>query len=145
MYSKASVHFLSNLLRITNIFLFSWLFCNDQNDCLDNSDETHPELCPKCHNTGDFKCKNDRCIPMRWRCDFEDDCSDNSDEDPTMCADLYRECSESEFQCSNKKCIPSRWRCDHDVDCADGSDEKQCQDYQCKADQFKCNSGHCIP
>lgn len=62
-----------------------------------------------------------------------------------MCADLYRECSESEFKCGNKKCIPSRWRCDHDEDCDDGSDEKDCLDHVCKADQFKCRSGHCIP
>jgi len=130
----------------------SWLFCNENDDCHDakdgglSSDESHPELCPKCSEAGDFKCKNGKCIPLRWRCDFDMDCSDGSDEDPTMCVDLYRECSESEFQCSNKKCIQKSWRCDNDNDCGDNdrSDEKDCLVYECKKGQFKCRSGHCI-
>lgn len=131
----------------------SWLFCNDNDDCHDakdgglSSDESHPEFCPKCNETaGDFKCKNGKCIPQRWRCDFDLDCSDGSDEDPVMCANLYRECSESEFQCSNKKCIQRSWRCDNDNDCGDleRSDEKDCLKYECKPQQFKCRSGHCI-
>lgn len=36
---------------------------------------------------------------------------DMSDENPEMCKDLYRECTESEFQCNNKRCLPMRWRC----------------------------------
>lgn len=130
----------------------SWLFCNENDDCHDakdgglSSDESHPELCPKCQESGDFKCKNGKCIPLRWRCDFDMDCSDGSDEDPTMCTDLYRECSESEFQCANKKCIQKSWRCDNDNDCGDPerSDEKDCLVYECKHGQFKCRSGHCV-
>lgn len=130
----------------------SWLFCNENDDCHDakdgglSSDESHPELCPKCSEEGDFKCKNGKCIPLRWRCDFDPDCSDGSDEDPAMCADSYRECSESEFQCANKRCIQRSWRCDNDNDCADPerSDERDCLAYECKPNQFKCSSGHCI-
>lgn len=35
-----------------------------------------------------------RCIPGRWRCDFEFDCADKSDE--IDCA--YKNCSENEFR-----------------------------------------------
>ncbi|OBS78204.1 hypothetical protein A6R68_19406 [Neotoma lepida] len=28
-----------------------------------------------------FRCRNERCIPLVWRCDEDNDCSDNSDED----------------------------------------------------------------
>lgn len=130
----------------------SWLFCNENDDCHDakngglSSDESNPDKCPKCDEGGDFKCKNGKCIPLRWRCDFDMDCSDGSDEDPTMCADLYRECSESEFKCANNKCIQKSWRCDNDNDCGDPerSDEKDCLVYQCKPGQFKCRSGHCV-
>eukprot|EP00063_Salmo_salar_P004114 XP_013978949.1 PREDICTED: low-density lipoprotein receptor-related protein 8-like isoform X2 [Salmo salar] len=31
--------------------------------------------------TGQFQCKNGRCVPTLWRCDDDDDCSDNSDEE----------------------------------------------------------------
>lgn len=93
--------------------------CDGVADCPDGFDE--PKSCADTAHTCEptyFKCQNNklakifykviinngsiflnsdflhfRCIPGRWRCDYEDDCHDNSDEincDP-------RNCSESEF------------------------------------------------
>ena len=33
----------------------------------------------KC-DPGKFLCDNGRCIPEKWKCDFDDDCGDGSDE-----------------------------------------------------------------
>merc|ERR1719322_29370 len=101
-------------------------------ECRDGSDELN-ENCPPCEEKGDFRCRNRRCIPKRWLCDFENDCGDNTDESEETCAGRYRECSESEFRCNNDKCIPGRWKSDHDDDCGDGSDEDSCDDHTCPA------------
>jgi hypothetical protein len=108
------------------------------------SDEL-PEQCPKFHETAEFQCKNKRCIPRRWTCDFENDCADGDDEDEELCRHQYRECSASEFRCaSDGKCVPGRYRCDLDSDCTDGSDEMGCEGFTCTNGTFQCKSGHCI-
>ena len=30
---------------------------------------------------GEFRCKNEKCIRERYKCDHDDDCGDNSDEE----------------------------------------------------------------
>lgn len=102
------------------------------------------EHCPKCHETAEFQCKNKRCIPRRWTCDFENDCADGDDESDELCHHQYRDCSASEFRCGDGKCVPGRYRCDHDADCTDGSDELNCEGFACLNGTFQCNSGHCI-
>ncbi|KAJ6635658.1 Low-density lipoprotein receptor-related protein 1, partial [Pseudolycoriella hygida] len=93
-----------------------------------------------------FKCKNNRCIPLRWQCDQESDCGDGSDEDPAMCKKTI--CSRGEFLCkSYERCIPEHWVCDGSADCDDDSDEINCEHKTCTSEEFACknNEGECIP
>uniref|UniRef100_A0A663N6E5 Prolow-density lipoprotein receptor-related protein 1 n=1 Tax=Athene cunicularia TaxID=194338 RepID=A0A663N6E5_ATHCN len=154
--------------------------CDRDNDCVDGSDEpancskepggdgvaqrsppcwlARADTCPVSSLADErtcepyqFRCKNNRCVPGRWQCDYDNDCGDNSDEEScsTCCFD--------EFSCANGRCIAGRWKCDGDHDCADGSDEvcpgcsprvgaavKHCTP-RCEFDQFQCKNGHCIP
>uniref|UniRef100_A0A8C6YKS8 EGF-like domain-containing protein n=1 Tax=Nothoprocta perdicaria TaxID=30464 RepID=A0A8C6YKS8_NOTPE len=115
-----------------------------------------------------FSCASGRCIPISWTCDLDDDCGDRSDES-AACA--YPTCFPlTQFTCTNGRCININWRCDND--CGDGSDEKNCLaltpsrchphpappdndcgdnsdeagcSHSCSSNQFKCNSGRCIP
>ena len=44
-----------------------------------------------CPLSSDFQCKNGKCIPKSYTCDFMDDCGDNSDESSTdgpLCSKL---------------------------------------------------------
>ncbi|XP_062849860.1 low-density lipoprotein receptor-related protein 8-like [Trichomycterus rosablanca] len=91
---------------------------------------------------GQFKCKNERCIPSIWRCDDDDDCSDNSDEEDCM----KKTCSQLEFACQNGQCVSRRWICDGEPECSDGSDEAEntCTVKQtCPPDKYDCG-GKCV-
>uniref|UniRef100_A0A672I454 Low density lipoprotein receptor-related protein 8, apolipoprotein e receptor n=1 Tax=Salarias fasciatus TaxID=181472 RepID=A0A672I454_SALFA len=85
--------------------------------------------------TGQFQCKNGRCIPTLWRCDDDDDCSDSSDEENCP----KKTCATTDFACKNGQCVPSRWRCDGEPECADGSDEADAICRQtCPPEKFDC-------
>ncbi|XP_055717508.1 low-density lipoprotein receptor-related protein 8-like isoform X2 [Salvelinus fontinalis] len=86
--------------------------------------------------TGQFQCKNGRCVPTLWRCDDDDDCSDNSDEENCP----KKTCATTDFACKNGQCIPQRWRCDGEPECADASDEADatCSRQTCPPEKFDC-------
>ncbi|XP_064845225.1 low-density lipoprotein receptor-related protein 8-like isoform X1 [Oncorhynchus masou masou] len=94
--------------------------------------------------TGQFQCKNGRCIPTLWRCDEDDDCSDNSDEENCP----KKTCATTDFACENGQCVPQRWRCDGEPECADGSDEANatCSRQMCPPEKFDCgdSASKCI-
>jgi len=70
--------------------------------------------------------------------------------------------TEASFHCDNEDCIPQSWVCDGQLNCFDElrcssggkcekdfSDEKNCTlpypEHTCKAGQFRCKTGLCIP
>lgn len=63
------------------------MICNEEKDCVDNSDETvlcYPQLCPK-HS---FRCSYGKCIDKKTICDNFNDCIDGSDETDLLCKSL---------------------------------------------------------
>lgn len=64
-------------------------------------------------------------------------------------------CPENYWKCTTSgQCIPADWVCDYRPDCSDGSDESpaECPHLllppharQCRLDEYKCDSGQCIP
>nr|XP_018900989.1 PREDICTED: sortilin-related receptor-like isoform X1 [Bemisia tabaci] len=153
----------------------SWV-CDGDNDCGDEeqSDEQNcevtetPKLPPRpfvptnsCYEWM-FECKNKKCIPYWWQCDFVNDCGDNSDE--IECASspdknpeniipappAQPRCSDHQFRCYSGECIRNSWLCDGFNDCDKGEDEENCKsiNFGCHSNknQFKCKlTGNCIP
>ncbi|XP_064182725.1 low-density lipoprotein receptor-related protein 1B-like isoform X2 [Anguilla rostrata] len=103
--------------------------------------ETAPQRC----KSEEFRCRNQRCVQLSWKCDGDDDCMDGSDEDPQICHN--RSCPADQFKCQNNRCIPKRWLCDGTNDCGNNEDESNltCSAQTCQPSQFSCQNGRCIP
>ena len=48
-----------------------------------------------------FLCKNNVCIPERWKCNGNNDCGDNSDEFSDVCEGLLAKLTNQYFQNKN--------------------------------------------
>ena len=100
-----------------------------------------------CDPNTEFSCKNGKCIPKLWMCDYDNDCGDDSDEPAYMCR--QRNCTTGWQRCpgqANYRCIPKWLFCDGKDDCRDNSDEKpeNCPVCDLTTD-FKCANNRCVP
>nr|XP_003221801.1 PREDICTED: complement factor I [Anolis carolinensis] len=65
----------------------------------------------------EFRCVNNKCIPLEKTCDGINDCGDLSDE---LCC---KACKGDSFYCNSGVCIPNKLRCNNERDCLTGEDE----------------------
>ncbi|XP_071495091.1 low-density lipoprotein receptor-related protein 1-like [Diadema antillarum] len=123
--------------------------CDDVDDCDDGSDDSRNPNCtslrPVVCTGNEFRCDEQRCIPMSWVCDGEPDCHGLEDEahceiEPVCQANTHYKCP------GEAKCIPHVWQCDGTPDCQDQSDEFFCAELGCDVGHWKCeNHTLCIP
>ncbi|RXG54128.1 Enteropeptidase [Armadillidium vulgare] len=99
-----------------------------------------------------FKCSNNKCVPLSSRCNLIRDCEDNSDERYCNCSEMLKSlhytrkicdgiidcwdksdetncdwCSPGQFICTGyQKCVKQELVCDGVPDCPNGDDERDC-------------------
>ncbi|XP_059395614.1 low-density lipoprotein receptor-related protein 2 isoform X3 [Carassius carassius] len=90
--------------------------CDGRPQCPDASDEWDCSRRLGCLS-GDWKCKNNICIPQELLCNDINDCGDNSDEE--TCGS----CGKMNIRCPDGTCLTQRQRCDGVAQCSDKRDE----------------------
>ncbi|XP_052464691.1 low-density lipoprotein receptor-related protein 2 isoform X8 [Carassius gibelio] len=90
--------------------------CDGRPQCPDASDEWDCSRRLGCLS-GDWKCRNNICIPQNLLCNDVNDCGDNSDEE--SCGS----CGKMSIRCPDGTCLTSRQRCDGVAQCSDKRDE----------------------
>ncbi|XP_050301092.1 vitellogenin receptor isoform X2 [Anthonomus grandis grandis] len=130
----------------SNTCILNTLKCDGKKDCPMGEDEEHCKKEIKCPN-GFFGCSDGQCISEKQVCDHHFDCRDRSDE--LECHNKLSTqsiCPPHEFTCAdNINCIDLKSVCDGFNDCLDNSDEINCLTNVCQDNQFRCDSGQCIP
>ncbi|XP_048030956.1 low-density lipoprotein receptor-related protein 2 isoform X1 [Megalobrama amblycephala] len=90
--------------------------CDGRPQCPDASDEWDCSRKLGCLS-GDWKCKNNICIPRDLHCNDVNECGDNSDEE--TCGS----CGKMNIRCADGRCLSQRERCDGVAQCPDKRDE----------------------
>ncbi|VDM95303.1 unnamed protein product, partial [Onchocerca ochengi] len=66
------------MLKISKIFIpvAFFIFLT----LVESPEAVTPSAIKECSDN-QFKCNNDKCIPLSWRCDGDEDCPEGEDED----------------------------------------------------------------
>ncbi|XP_071488359.1 uncharacterized protein [Diadema antillarum] len=122
--------------------------CDIVQDCVDGSDEDRCQFCSE----GFFQCYDGTCIPHKAVCDGFKDCQGLTMEDELMCDDGNEDETTRGLECLNSDRVDTRWRCLYDFDaygiqqgCRDVTHLRDCADFDCVGNTFKCPESYCLP